>query len=54
MPFNMGPIEMFFVLALTLFVWGLPILIVIWLIRTINGIHASVRRIEARLYDHPE
>lgn len=49
MPFNLGPLEAMFVLAITLLMWALPIAVLVWFIRSMKGLRDAVRRIEQRL-----
>ena len=42
---NIGPIELLFVLL----VWGVPLLLVVWFVRTLKAMSASLRDIGDRM-----
>ena len=45
MPMNFGPVELLFILM----VWALPIVLLVWFVRTIMDIRDMLRSIDARL-----
>ena len=45
MPLNFGPVELLFILL----VWALPVVLLVWFVRTIMDIRDTLRSIDARL-----